>query len=266
MKLAATVNNEVYGSVIDQPGGVTQARPDQEEVVVPIRDILRVIWRRLWVIALSAVVLCAAVVGAELLLTPTYETSIRMLVGQEQTAEQPSSLGSDVQGLQQFTQTVAELANTLTVAEAVVEELDLRESPEEVLGNMSVQQAGATQVVEITYRDTDPERAQLVANTVGEVFSEQVEDVSTSANSITATVWQEARLPDAPASPNPLRDGLAALVLGGLLGLGLAFLLEYLDDRWRSPEEAEQITGVPTFGMIRKFELPRAAKGKASGS
>jgi capsular polysaccharide biosynthesis protein len=62
-----------------------------------------------------------------------------------------------------------------------------------------------------------------------------------------------------------MRDGFLALVLGGMLGAGLAFLLEYLDDRWRSPEEAEQVSGVPTLGQIPRFEVSegkrRAKKG-----
>jgi capsular polysaccharide biosynthesis protein len=56
-------------------------------------------------------------------------------------------------------------------------------------------------------------------------------------------------------SPKPLRNGLLALVLGLMLGTGMAFLLEYLDHSWRSPEEAEQITGVPTVGIIPEFKI-----------
>jgi capsular polysaccharide biosynthesis protein len=58
----------------------------------------------------------------------------------------------------------------------------------------------------ITYTDTDPKKAQQVANTLGQVASEHV------PNEITATVWRKARLPLTPASPNPLRNGLIALV------------------------------------------------------
>jgi capsular polysaccharide biosynthesis protein len=32
--------------------------------------------------------------------------------------------------------------------------------------------------------------------------------------------------------------------------LGVAFLLEHLDDRWRSPQEVEQTFGVPALGVI----------------
>ncbi len=62
-------------------------------------------------------------------------------------------------------------------------------------------------------------------------------------------------------SPNPLRDGLLALILGAMLGVGLAFLLEQLDDRWRSPEEVERICGVPAFGVIPEFKASKITKG-----
>jgi capsular polysaccharide biosynthesis protein len=61
-------------------------------------------------------------------------------------------------------------------------------------------------------------------------------------------------VPDEPVSPNPVRNGILALALGLMLGVGLAFLLEYLDDSWRSPEEVEHITGVPTFGTIPEYK------------
>jgi capsular polysaccharide biosynthesis protein len=50
-------------------------------------------------------------------------------------------------------------------------------------------------------------------------------------------------------------------MLGGILGLGLAFLLENLDDSWRSPEEVELVSGVPTFGVIPVYEF---SKGKGT--
>jgi capsular polysaccharide biosynthesis protein len=47
--------------------------------------------------------------------------------------------------------------------------------------------------------------------------------------------------------------------MGVVLGIGLALLLEHLDDSWRSPEEMEQISGVPTFGVIPNLD---ATEGK----
>jgi capsular polysaccharide biosynthesis protein len=96
--------------------------------------------------------------------------------------------------------------------------------------------------------DTNPARAQQVANAVGATFSERIATISPNANSVSATVLEEAVIPDHDVGPNVRRDGILALVLGGMLGIGLALLLEYLDDCWRSPEEAEQISGGPHLG------------------
>jgi capsular polysaccharide biosynthesis protein len=49
-----------------------------------------------------------------------------------------------------------------------------------------------------------------------------------------------------------------------MLGIGLAFLLEYLYlSGLRSPEKVEQVSGVPTFGTIPDFEAARARKKKS---
>src|SRR4030095_14281542 len=63
-------------------------------------------------------------------------------------------------------------------------------------------------------------------------------------------VWERAVVPDEPLTPEPKRNGILALLFGLVLGVVLAFLLEYLDDSLNSPKEMEQITGIPTFGII----------------
>lgn len=240
------------------PGSSTEIV--EEEYVLSLADLLQVIRRRLWVIALTVVVCVGAAVGLSLYMTPQYEGAIKILVGQKQQNQQFDSLGSDVQGLQQLTQTMAEAVDSRPVAGAVIEKLGLHIDAEEFLDNMSVEQVPETQFVAVSYRDPDPRNARRVADTIGEVFSRQVSDVSPSANSITATVWEKAALPEDPVSPNIPRNVLLALALGLIIGTGLAFLVEYLDDSWRSPEEAERISGVPTFGMIPAFDIPKAKK------
>jgi capsular polysaccharide biosynthesis protein len=245
------------------PGALVRADQDAE-YMVPVQGLLQVIRQRLWVIVLTAVVLTGFGIGFSLMQKPVYEASIKVLIGQKPGSEVPINLGSDVSGLQQLTQTMVEAVNTRPVAAEVIDRLDLRESPEEFLENLSVEQTATTQFIEVSYADANPERSKRIANTVGDVFSERVADASPTTNAITAKVWEPAVTPAAPVGPDPLRNGLLALVIGGLLGVGLAFLVEGLDDSWRSPEELEQVSGVPTFGLIPKFEQPRAEKIRRS--
>lgn len=232
-------------------------QPPEHERILSLKDLLRVVWRRLWIIALMPLLLTGAAVGFSLQQTPMYQASIQILVGQERGI---TSTPNDVVGLQQLTRTMAEAINSRPVADAVIREQNLNMQPDVFLSNMKVAQIPNTQFIKVDYKDPNPERAQRIANSIGDVFSNRISQISPSANSITATVWERAVTPNKPVSPNPVRNGLLALALGLMLGLGLAFLLEYLDDSWRSPEEVERISGVPTFGIIPEFEVLQGRK------
>lgn len=232
----------------------------QGEYSLSLKSFLGMVRRRLLMIAGVAVLLAGLAVGFSLLQAPVYEASTEIIVGQEQNSEIPSSLSTDIMGLQQVTLTVAEAVDSRVVASAVIEELDLQMTPERFLGNMSVEQVPETQFIQIYYVDSDPERAREIADTIAEVTSEQIADVSPSASAITATVWEPAVTPTAPVGPDVERNAALALALGLMLGVALALLLEYLDDSWRTPEEVERVTGVPTFTVVPEFKTDRSKK------
>ena len=234
-----------------------------DDFIVSLRDVFAVLWRRWWVILLAALLCAGAAYAYSATRTPLYSGSIKLLIGQKAVEGAPASLGSDVTGLQQITQTMAQAVATRPVAEAAAEELGPETTPEAVRGGLVATQVETTQFIQVSYTNPDPKKASQVANAVGEAFSDQVSRVSPGASSVTATVWERAVTPVTPISPKPERNALLGLMLGLMLGLGLAFLIEYLDDRWRSPEEVEKVSGVPTFGVIPQFKPPKVKKGGA---
>ena len=230
-----------------------------------LKELLRVTQKRLWLITMVAIVLVGSAVGFSLTRTPVYEASIKILVGQDKPIDRPfdsdqGALEGEIMGLQQLTQTMVEAVGTRPVAEASIRRLGLQMSPDDLLENLNVEQVHSTQFVEVSYRDTDPERARLIADTIGAVATERISQISPSASIITAEVWEPAALPDDPVNPDPVQVGLVALVVGAMLGVALAFLLEHWRGSWRSPEEAEQISGVPNLGVIPKFEAVKGAE------
>src|SRR5208282_1166074 len=67
-------------------------------------------------------------------------------------------------------------------------------------------------------------------------------------------VINAAEIPLAPAGPRRLRELALGLVCGLSGGIGLAFLLEFLDNTLRNPEEAENYLKLPTLGVVPDFK------------
>lgn len=238
------------------------ARVSEDERPFTLSDLMRVALKRLWVILLVVSVVVGAAVGASLWQQPTYQASALVIVGQEQGAAQDSNLAGSVEGLQALTQTMIIAINTRPVAEEAIQRLGLDMSPDELLSNLAIEQVETSQFIQLTYTDSDPGRAEEVVNTVGQVSSERISNTSAAANDLKATVYERAITPASPVSPDPVRNGILAAVLGLMLGVGLALLMEYLDNSWRSPEEVEQFSGVPTFATIPEFSLVSKKKGR----
>jgi capsular exopolysaccharide synthesis family protein len=75
-------------------------------------------------------------------------------------------------------------------------------------------------------------------------------DVAAGVGTNNVLIVDRASTPLIPSSP---RVGLAlaiALVGGLMIGVGIAFVLEAMDDRVKSPEHLEQVTGLTTLGVV----------------
>jgi non-specific protein-tyrosine kinase len=56
-----------------------------------------------------------------------------------------------------------------------------------------------------------------------------------------------------PIQPQPVRSALLSAIVGLLLGAGIIFLIEFLDDTIRDPQEITRKWGVPILGLIAHY-------------
>lgn len=78
-----------------------------------------------------------------------------------------------------------------------------------------------------------------------------------TARSNAGEVIETAALPSSPSSPDHVKNIALALFLGLALGIGLAFLRERLDDRFRGHSDVERATGAPVLATVPKFSFSK---------
>jgi len=70
-------------------------------------------------------------------------------------------------------------------------------------------------------------------------------------------VVDQAELPTHPYKPNLRHNIKYAAMIGLLLGLGLAFFFEYLDNTIKTPDDLEQLIRLPSLGMVPELSFEK---------
>ena len=70
----------------------------------------------------------------------------------------------------------------------------------------------------------------------------------------TITIYAPAELPSAPVNSRTLQNTLLGAVTGLMIGVGVAFLLEYLDDTIKSPQDVKQTLPVGVLGALPRLK------------
>ncbi len=97
-------------------------------------------------------------------------------------------------------------------------------------------------------------------------FADRIATLRTlSVNATPSRVAERAAVPEAPASPKPLRDTVFGMVVGFLLGVLIAFVRDSLDRRLRDSQEIQDEFDLPVLGFIRNNALGHAG-AVANGS
>ncbi|MEE6283182.1 polysaccharide biosynthesis tyrosine autokinase [Georgenia sp. MJ170] len=216
-------------------------------------DYFRVLRNR-WLSVLSvALVVLAATAAATLLMTPQYTSSTRMFFA-VQGGESVSDLAQGSTFTEKQMSSYAEVARSPLVLEGVVEALGLDTEPRSLAGQLDVTVAADTTILVISATDADPSLARDIANTVADELSATVGDLNPErpdgSEAVRATMLSEAQISASPSSPNTTRNLALGVVLGLMLGAGVALLREVLDTKVRNEGDISAVTDISTLGSV----------------
>jgi capsular polysaccharide biosynthesis protein len=111
-----------------------------------------------------------------------------------------------------------------------------------------------SQVVNISVQNEDPQTAANIANAIATTFKAEI---STLMNVDNVSILTEAQIDEnpSPVNPKPVLNMAIALVVGLMAGVGLAFLLEYLDNTIKTEQDIENQLGLPVLGAITTINM-----------
>ncbi|MFD1773472.1 YveK family protein [Paenibacillus rhizophilus] len=206
---------------------------------INLKEWALVIKRRIWIILLPT--LLFAVLGglySSQPEVPLYSSSARIMI----PATTPEQLS-----------TIKVFIREPVVLERVIQETGIPRSPGGLRGQISVDSVDNSIITLISVVDTDPAVAPQLANAVVRVFADEVSKRMgfTGISFLTEAAESPNPAPINPPSDRALKVGLFA---GLVIGLGLAFLLDSLDDTLRSEKDIERILGIDTLGQVSKFQ------------
>jgi non-specific protein-tyrosine kinase len=220
---------------------------------VDLRDYVRLLRIRKALIITCILLGLAAAAGVTLLATPIYEARARLFV----STDDSSGVGAAYTGslfTQQRVKSYTSIIDSPPVATAVIDELGLSLTPEELAAKVSASAPLDTVLLNVSVRDPAPVVAQRIANSVAENFIKvinQLERADTSGKSLVqVSVVNPAPLPGAPVSPRKQLNLALGLLVGLAVGVGSAVAKETLDQSVKGVEDMQDAFGLPTLAVI----------------
>lgn len=214
-----------------------------------IIEYLNIIKKRMLLIIL--VTIGATVLSGVLsyfVITPSYKSDISVIIGKPDSKSQVSQDAyNDVMMYQQLVSTYSEFVTSRKVSENVIKTLKLNMTSDDLQKMVTVTPKANTEFLTIAVKSTDPKQAMDIANQ----FAKSLKSVSYDVKKVdNVQILDNAVEPIVPASPNPKLNMAIAFFIGLMVSLGIAFLLEYLDNTVKTQEDIEKLVGVPVIGII----------------
>lgn len=219
------------------------------EESIRIEEIINILLKR-WKMILSITLLATLTAGivSFFVIAPKYEASTKVFIGKEKTDSKDQNYNnSDIQMYQQLLKTYAEVIKTNALVEKAIDAEGFDLTSKDVLSGLTVTPAANTQILEITYISKDRNLSKEVLDSITNQFIKTSTELIPNGN---VKIVEPAELPENPASPNKKLNIAIAFLLGLMVSVGLAFLLEFLDNTFKSKDQLEQILGIPVIGAI----------------
>lgn len=218
-------------------------------IEIDVLSLLRTIWRKKFLILLTAILTTGlAFAYSAFLLTPQYDSTTRLYVVNQSSDNGAGITNQDLQAGSFLVKDYKEIILSQDVLKNVTTTLGITDDiKEKITVNIPVD----TRILSITVRDSDPNQAATIANTLRDEAAKKIIEV-TKVSDVTTL---EAALPaEKPSTPQTKRNLVLGFIVGAFLATALVLVLEVLDDRVKRPQDIEEGLGMTLLGVVPQAE------------
>ncbi|WP_201319182.1 YveK family protein [Paenibacillus sp. EPM92] len=233
-----------------------------------LRDYIKIIRKRIWLI-LIFVLVCTISTGvvSYFFMAPVYEASTKLIVNKsnEQQGLQQVDINSVNLNIR-LIDTYKEVIKTPRIMGKVAAEYpQFNLTAEQLIDKVRVSSVNNTQVMTLVVQDNSYNKAVDIVNAVSKVFQDEIPSIMKVDN---VSLLNEAVYVDnpVPVKPNPNLNIAISLVVSLMMAVGLAFLMDYLDDSIKTEEDIKLYLDLPTVAMIARIKEEDMAGPKAAST
>jgi capsular polysaccharide biosynthesis protein len=223
------------------------------EETISLRELMDTLKKRIsliLLITLTAIIVSGGV--SFFLLTPVYQSSTQLLVNQSKS-DQPAYNPGEIQTNLQLINTYNVIMKSPAILEKVIADLNLDMTAAQLNEKITVGSEKDSQVINLSVQDTDPQTAAKIANQTAAVFQDEIVKIM-NVDNVSVLAKAEIGEDQSPIKPKPLLNIAIAMVVGLMAGVGIAFLLEFLDNTVKTEQEVEKLLGLPVLGSITRIK------------
>lgn len=227
--------------------------------------LLRILKARMWIVLLLVIVVCGLAAVYTLNAKSEFMATSKIIVNSKNTGNDKPLDFSQLNANIQLIDTYKQIILSSTILEAVAKNMpELHLTLDQLAQSIQVESIENTQIMYIYAFSNDADLAVRIANEVSHEFQKQIPAIMNVDNiSILDEAQTSASLKR--ISNDPVLAVLFAFVLSLLLSAGIIFVLEMIDDSFKSEAELQESLGVPLLGTILKIKK-KDMRQKNSGS
>lgn len=227
------------------------------ELEVDFRRLALAVWAKKWIILL--VTFLSALVsffGTLFLITPEYEAAAMFYVNNSTISVGDAALSissGDISASKSLVDSYIVILHTRETLEEVLQRADVAMDYEDLDEMVTAASVNSTEIFQIVVTDTDPARAEKLADAISTVLPERIDQIIDGS---TARIVDTAVLPTKASYPSKLQNTAIGLLLGVAMTVSIIVLRELFSNQLRSEEDLTELSPYPILASVPDMSAP----------